>query len=203
MRQVRGAALGAALAFPLLVVFGGLFTSADSVFGTVVASAFDVDFGDLLSHVVLFAVWGALVAGYFRGAVIRLLVPGSEGESGRWFGVITVPTARVLVDGRMLLFVVVRCPAAAPVPPPPPALPTARAGLPAPPLHPPARPRRRDRPHPPAAPAGGTPIRRLLRGVAQRRRCAAPAPGPPPTRPIRALRGRCWPAEATCPARAR
>ena len=51
MRHVRGAALGAALAFPVLVVFGGLFTSADSVFRTLVANAFAVDFGSLLSQI--------------------------------------------------------------------------------------------------------------------------------------------------------
>ena len=108
MRQVRGAALGAALAFPLLVVFGGLFTSADSVFRTVVASAFDVDFGDLLSHVILFAVWGALVAGYFRGALIRSLVPASEGESGLSLGIIPVATALGLVSLLFLVFVVIQ-----------------------------------------------------------------------------------------------
>jgi len=108
MRQVRGAALGAALAFPLLVVFGGLFTSADSVFGTVVAGAFDVDFGDLLSLVVLFAVWGALVAGYFRGALIHSLVPAAEGESGLSLGIIPVATALGLVDLLFLVFVVIQ-----------------------------------------------------------------------------------------------
>src|SRR5204863_6319150 len=63
-----------------------------------VAGAFDIDFGDLLSHVVLFAVWGALVAGYFRGALIRSLVPASEGESGLSLGIIPVATALGLVD---------------------------------------------------------------------------------------------------------
>jgi len=108
MRQVRGAALGAALAFPLLVVFGGLFTSADGVFRTAVASAFDVDFGDLLSHVVLFAVWGALVAGYFRGTLIRSLVPASEGESALSLGIIPVATALSLVSLLFLVFVVIQ-----------------------------------------------------------------------------------------------
>jgi len=108
MRQVRGAALGATLAFPLLVVFGGLFTSADSVFRTVVSNAFDVDFGDLLSHVVLFAVWGALVAGFFRGALIRSLVPASEGESGLSVGIIPVATALGLVNLLFLVFVVIQ-----------------------------------------------------------------------------------------------
>ena len=108
MRQVRGAALGAALAFPLLVVFGGLFTSADNVFGTVVANVFDVDFRDLLSHVVLFAVWGALVAGYLRGALIRSLVPASEGESALSLGIIPVATALGLVSLLFLVFVVIQ-----------------------------------------------------------------------------------------------
>ena len=108
MRKVRGAALGATLAFPLLVVFGGLFTSADSVFRTVVSNAFNVDFGDLLSHVLLFAVWGALVAGYFRGALIRSLVPASEGESGLSLGIIPVATALGLVNLLFLVFVVIQ-----------------------------------------------------------------------------------------------
>src|SRR5438105_15403105 len=108
MRQVRGAALGAALALPLLVVFGGLFTSADSVVATVVAGAFDVEFGDRLSHVVLFAVLGALVAGYFRGALIHSLVPAAEGESGLSVGIIPVATALGLVDLLFLVFVVIQ-----------------------------------------------------------------------------------------------
>jgi hypothetical protein len=108
MRQVRGAALGATLAFPVLVVFGGLFTSADSVFRAVVANAFAIDFGALLSHVILFAVCGALVAGYFRGALIRPVVPAQEGESGLSLGIIPVGTALGLVDLLFLVFVVVQ-----------------------------------------------------------------------------------------------
>ncbi len=108
MRQVRGAALGVTLAFPVLLVFGGLFTSADGVFRTVVAGAFDVDFGDLLSHVFVFAVWGALVAGYFRGALIRSVLPAANGESGLSLGIIPVATALGLVDLLFLVFVVIQ-----------------------------------------------------------------------------------------------
>src|SRR5207253_1462312 len=72
------------------------------------AGAFDVDFGDLLSHVVLFAVWGALVAGYFRGALIHSLVPAAEGESGLSLGIIPVATALGLVDLLFLVFVVIQ-----------------------------------------------------------------------------------------------
>jgi len=108
MRRVRGAALGVTLAFPMLVVFGGLFTSADSVFRTVVAGAFNVDFGDLMSHVVLFAIWGALVAGYFRGALIRSVLPAAAGESGLSLGIIPLATALGLVDLLFLVFVVIQ-----------------------------------------------------------------------------------------------
>ena len=108
MRHVRGAALGAALAFPVLVVFGGLFTSADSVFRTLVANAFAVDFGSVLSHIVVFALCGGLVAGYFRGALIRSVVPAAAGESGLSLGIIPVATALGLVDFLFLLFVVVQ-----------------------------------------------------------------------------------------------
>src|SRR3989440_1200535 len=108
MRQVRGAALGATLAFPLLVVFGGLFTSADSVFRNVVSNAFHVDFGHLLSHVVLFAVWGALVAGFFPGALVRSLVPASEGGSGGSVGLFPVAAALALVNLLFLVFVVIQ-----------------------------------------------------------------------------------------------
>ena len=107
-RHVRGAALGVALAFPLLVVFGGLFTSADTVFGTVIAGVFAVDFGNLFSHVVLFAVWGVLVGGYLRGALIRPILPAPGGESGLSLGVIPAATALGLVDLLFLVFVVIQ-----------------------------------------------------------------------------------------------
>ena len=108
MRQVRGAAVGAALAFPILVVFGGLFTSADTVFRTLVANAFAVDFDSLLSHIVVFAVCGGLVAGYFRGALIRAVLPAAGAESGLSLGIIPVATALSLVDLLFLVFVVVQ-----------------------------------------------------------------------------------------------
>ena len=108
MRQVRGAALGAMLAFPLLLVFGGLFTSADAVFRGVVSNAIAIDFGDLLSHVVLFALWGALVAGYFRGALIRSLLPEGGGESRVALGIVPAATALGLVNLLFLVFVIVQ-----------------------------------------------------------------------------------------------
>src|SRR5438093_1526835 len=71
LRQVRAVALGGALAFPLLVVFGGLFSSADAVFHAVVADVFAIDFDAVLKHIVLFGIFATLSTGYLRGALLR------------------------------------------------------------------------------------------------------------------------------------
>src|SRR5207253_1959738 len=83
LRQLRGAALGGLLAFPLLVVFGGLFSSADAVFHDVVADAFAIDFGAVLGHIALFGILTVLAAGYLRGALLRAAPSRSltEGDS--------------------------------------------------------------------------------------------------------------------------
>src|SRR5947207_3016377 len=69
LRHARGAIAGALLAFPLLLAFGGLFAAADPVFRNVVATALHVDFSAVASHLALTALWTALTAGYFWGAL--------------------------------------------------------------------------------------------------------------------------------------
>src|SRR5438132_13816079 len=71
LRQLRGAALGGLLAFPLLVVFGGLFSSADAVLQDVAADLFKIDFGAVMGHIVLFSIFAVTSAGYLRGAMLR------------------------------------------------------------------------------------------------------------------------------------
>src|SRR5207247_11135485 len=66
LRQVRAVALGGVLAFPLLVVFGGLFSSADAVFHDVVADAFAIDFGAVLAPIALSAIFACLCARSLR-----------------------------------------------------------------------------------------------------------------------------------------
>lgn len=106
--QARAAALGGAIAFPLLVVFGGLFASADAVFRGLVSNVFAVDFGALLSHMVLITSCAALTAGYFRGALLRP-APASDGERyGLSLGIVPVATALGLVDFLFLIFVVIQ-----------------------------------------------------------------------------------------------
>ncbi len=110
LRQVRAAALGGALAFPLLVIFGGLFSSADAVFHDVVADLFAIDFGAVLGHLALFGIFAALTAGYLRGALLRAAPshPPTEGGSTLSLGIIPVATALGFVDLLFLVFVVIQ-----------------------------------------------------------------------------------------------
>src|SRR6266513_2978097 len=110
LRQVRAAALGGMLAFPLLVVFGGLFSSADAVFHDVVTDAFAIDFGAVMGHIVLFSIFAVTSAGYLRGAMLRAAPSRSltEGDSKVALGVIPVATALGLVDLLFLVFVVIQ-----------------------------------------------------------------------------------------------
>jgi len=108
--QVRAAALGGILAFPLLIVFGGLFSSADAVFHDVVADLFAIDFGSVLGHLALFGIFTALTAGYLRGALLRATPSRSltEGDSQLFLGIIPVATAVGLVGLLFLMFVVIQ-----------------------------------------------------------------------------------------------
>ncbi len=60
-------ALGVALAAPVLLVFGGLFASADPVFERLTSKLFAWDYETIASHLLLAAFLGWLSAGYFRG----------------------------------------------------------------------------------------------------------------------------------------
>ncbi len=110
LRQARAVALGGALAFPLLIVFGGLFSSADAVFHGVVTDLFAIDFGVLFSHIVLFGIFGALAAGYLRGALLRPAParPLADADSKLSLGIIPVATALGLVDLLFLMFVAIQ-----------------------------------------------------------------------------------------------
>ena len=110
LRQLRGAALGGLLAFPLLVVFGGLFSSADAVFHDVVADLFKIDFGAVMGHIVLFSIFAVTSTGYLRGAMLRAAPSHSltDGDSKLTLGLIPVATALGLIDLLFLMFVVIQ-----------------------------------------------------------------------------------------------
>jgi hypothetical protein len=110
LRHLRAVALGGALAFPLLVVFGGLFSSADAVFHDVVTDLFAIDFDAVLGHIALFAIFAGLSAGYLRGALLRAAPshPPADGDSKPSLGIIPVATALGLVNLLFLIFVVIQ-----------------------------------------------------------------------------------------------
>ena len=110
MRQARAVVLGGVLAFPMLVIFGGLFSSADAVFRNFLSNLFAIDFGSLFSHIVLFGVFTALTAGYLRGALLRE-APSyvlTERESHLSLPITPVATALGLVGLMFLIFVVIQ-----------------------------------------------------------------------------------------------
>src|SRR5207247_9994837 len=110
LRQLRGAALGGLLAVRLLVVFGGLFSSAAAVFHAVVADLFKIDFGAVMGHIVLFSIFAVTSAGYLRGAMLRAAPSHSltDGDSKLTLGIIPVATALGLIDLLFLMFVVIQ-----------------------------------------------------------------------------------------------
>jgi hypothetical protein len=112
LRHVRAAGAGALLAFPLLLVFGALFASADAVFRNVVMGVLDIDVAalrSLMSHTLLITLGTALAGGYLWGALVRT-APRPTGEEDRGFslGIVPVGTALGLLDLLFLVFVVIQ-----------------------------------------------------------------------------------------------
>jgi hypothetical protein len=60
----------ALIAIPLLLLFGGLFASADPVFARIAADVFQVDAELIASHLALFGVISWLVGGFLRATII-------------------------------------------------------------------------------------------------------------------------------------
>jgi len=60
---------GVVIALPLLLIFGGLFMAADAVYEGWIKSVLNIDFANLISHGLLFALFAWLTAGYFRGSI--------------------------------------------------------------------------------------------------------------------------------------
>jgi len=107
-RHVRAVGLGVLLAAPLLVVFGALFASADTVFSNVLQNMFAFDVGTAASHMILIGIWAALTAGYLRWSLVArpnaLPAPGAASATG----IVPVATALGLINLMFLLFVVVQ-----------------------------------------------------------------------------------------------
>ncbi|HEX4574876.1 MAG TPA: DUF4173 domain-containing protein [Gemmatimonadales bacterium] len=109
LRQVRAAAVGVVLAFPLLVVFGALFASADPVFGQLLAKVVDVDFATLMGHMLLITGGTVLAAGYLRGALLSDAPTATGGTArGLPLGIVPVGTTLGLVNLLFAVFVVIQ-----------------------------------------------------------------------------------------------
>lgn len=109
MRRLRTVGVGVLLAAPLLVVFGALFASADSVFATVLQNMFAVNLDSIGEHTALIGVWGALTAGYLRWSFIgQRAASGAETSTAGALGIGPVATALGLLNLMFLLFVVVQ-----------------------------------------------------------------------------------------------
>jgi hypothetical protein len=73
------AAAGALLAVPILILFGGLFASADPVFGKVLMRWIDFDGTKVFEHGLVLVFWTGISAGYLRRLHVPL--PFLEGRS--------------------------------------------------------------------------------------------------------------------------
>ena len=112
-------ARGLAIAAPLVLVFGGLFMSADAVFADLVMSVVRVDLDVVARHVVLFSVSAWLATGYLRGFLTgtELPPPGALWGAGALddagpkrpaLGITEVATALAVLDLLFLAFVIVQ-----------------------------------------------------------------------------------------------
>ena len=115
LRAVKGVALGALIAAPLLVVFGALFASADAIFADVLDGMLAFDPQQVVGHVMLAGFFSYITAGYFSGMLFRPHpagasdLPSSPATAALpSLGVLPVATALGLVNLLFLLFVVVQ-----------------------------------------------------------------------------------------------
>ena len=107
-RRLQPVVLGVLVAAPLLLIFGGLFASADRVFGSALENAFAVDLERVVSHVALITFFTALAAGYWRWSLIARGPTGTTLVSSRSLGIVPVATALALLNLLFLVFVLVQ-----------------------------------------------------------------------------------------------
>jgi hypothetical protein len=101
---------GLAIAFPLLLIFGGLLASADAAFSKLLFGLFDWDFESLVVHCLMTVIVAWAVAGFLRGVVAGKEMKVIDGErlGGGWLGVTETVIVLGLLDILFLSFVVVQ-----------------------------------------------------------------------------------------------
>jgi Domain of unknown function (DUF4153) len=100
---------GVLVATPLLLVFGGLFVSADAAFAAL-ASSIRVDIGSMVGHIALTGLGATLAAGYLRGAFFGRATHVAAGERLSPPSIPFLSSAIVLslLNGLFVLFVAVQ-----------------------------------------------------------------------------------------------
>jgi hypothetical protein len=108
LRNVRRVVLGLLLATPVLLIFAGLFSSADPVFGNVLSNLFAFNAAIVIQHMFLIGFWAFLVAGYFRWSFLGRPLHGVTPTLKPIQSIVPLATALALIDLLFLLFVVVQ-----------------------------------------------------------------------------------------------
>jgi hypothetical protein len=108
MRHTRAALLGVLIAAPLLVVFAGLFASADPIFNNLLTSVFSFNLEKVVQHTFLICFWAAAVGGYLRWTFLGKPVVLRASEVKPVPTIVPIATALGLLDFLFLMFVVVQ-----------------------------------------------------------------------------------------------
>jgi hypothetical protein len=108
-QQALAAGRGVLLAAPLLVLFGGLFASADAVFRQYALWLVSVDLGTLPGHVLVTAASAWLVAGFLRGLLVGAApIRRDDARLPFTLGFVEAAVTLALLDLLFLLFVIVQ-----------------------------------------------------------------------------------------------
>ena len=109
-KRTVGLGRGLVIAFPLLLIFGGLFMAADAVFAGLIKDLLDINFAKFFNHLFLigFAAW--LAGGYLRGLLLGKEAPvaGPGWPKILTLGIIEISTVLGLLDLLFLGFVIVQ-----------------------------------------------------------------------------------------------
>src|SRR5262245_44370399 len=103
-------AKGLLIAFPLLLVFGGLLSSADAAFSDLLFRVFDWDFAGIIEHCFLTLALAWAVAGFLRGVLAGKEIEAVKGDRPGFLclGVTETVIVLGLLDILFLSFVVVQ-----------------------------------------------------------------------------------------------
>ncbi len=109
-RQAPAIGRGLLIAFPLLIVFGGLFAAADSVFGDLADRLFSTLTENLLRHLFLTFLIGWLTCGFLRGTLLanELTLHSRERPRFLYLGIIEIGIVLGLLDLLFLAFVIIQ-----------------------------------------------------------------------------------------------